>query len=251
MWFDSLDEDEEAGCVSNLSDEVCLNALERNTTYTLCLLEETKDVEIDGKIYAPRHCRGITTSPSWEDRSWITNKFILTTIAIIISSLIIAIIIAGLLTYLCIRQHPKLIEGSKKVIVIKENDKRQINETEVEFDRPPYIDPSFIYERGYLTPNFHKYSRIKYRPNCSGNQSHWTVYNDNEAYVQANSPSRQQLETWRTNGQRKRPRLDNIYSYNQGSDYAEIPPPIPGGHPFNRQKRNNPYPYLHDIYSIV
>lgn len=252
LWFNY--DNENYYCNTNLTGQVLLNEIESSTTYTMCLLQ-LNNARVEDNIYTPRHCRGLRTRDPWTKQPWITNDLIGTTIAVIIIIGIVLIILSTVITYFCIRKYPNLIKGNKKIIVIKEKDTTQYNQSQREFDRPAYADPSVItYDRGYLTPNLHKYSRIKYKPPFHTNPPNASIYSDNEIYIQADAPTRFQLETWRTNI-RKRPRLDNIYNRSNRIDecieYDEIPPPVPSGHPINRT-RSTVYPiYNHNLYSLA
>lgn len=250
MWFNTKNKNETV-CITNFAHEINLSpSMKRGTTYTMCLLEQSKE---NNEVYTPYDCTGVTTPVEWEEDTWIKNKSIILVACVATISLILAVIISASLVYICIRRHPRLIKGSNKVIIVKEKSAAGRGvERPREFERPAYTAPSITtYEHHYLTPNFHKYAKVRYRPPVHGNLIGRNLYDENSLYVQADAPTRFQLETWRLNV-RKRPKLDRVYDQQEEIiDYDEIPPPVPAGHPKTRYNNQLPTIYSHNLYSIA
>lgn len=204
-----------------------LEHLKRGTTYTICLLHETN------LIYSPHDCNGITIPLEPGLRTWIPNNLRNTIIASLAAIIIILIVLTSLLVFYCILKHPSLIKGNKKVIIIKQKKANEIYALPREYEKPTYVAPSVTtFNNGYMTPKYTKYQRVKYRSPLQRSYSDESIFSDTLSYVCAKTPTRLQLETWRTNANaRRRPRLDAIYKNDYCSEYDEIPPPLPPGGP--------------------
>lgn len=232
-------------CTANLQNQMFIENLQRGKTYTICLLHEIN------LIYSPNDCNGLTIPLEWGLRTWIPNNLQITLIASLLAIKIVLIVSTGLLVFYCIRQHPSLIKGNKKVIIIKQKKANEIYALPREYERPAYVAPTVTtYNNGYMTPKYAKYQRVKYRPPLQRSYSDESIFSDTFSYVQAKTPTRLQLETWRTHtNTRRRPKLDVIYKNEYCSEYDEIPPPLPPGGPpkkgFSREtcviNHDNPY----------
>lgn len=243
-WINSNNQSD-AGCEANLVEQINLVDLKQGSTYSLCFLHSTDNI-----TYMPRTCTGITIPVEWSERAWMKNKSIIPIVSTLGVSLIVAALLSASVAYVCIRNHPKLIKGSKKVVIIKGTNKSRNIEMPKQIEtRPAYISPSIItYEQSYLTPNYDNYARVKHRPPIHRNIAEYHQSNENDIYIEANAPSRFQLETWRMNS-RKRPPINNVHRFGEIYEYDEIPPPVPGNHPYNYGPRTPNVIYSDNFYS--
>lgn len=212
MWTNTYDENE---CVyeEHVKENMFIYDLTRGSTYSFCLLEG------DNSTMTPYNCAGHTIPVEWDEDAWLKNKIIIPVISVIVVTLVIIIILSALIVYYCIRKHPRLIKGNKNVVIIKKKHNGQNMDMIGEFDRPVYIAPSAVtYDQGYLTPNYRKYARVKYRPPLL------------QRISEHNSDS--SVENWTFNTPHSS-RLENNSRSQMFSEYDEIPPPIPGNHPYN------------------
>ncbi|RZB84943.1 LRR 8 domain containing protein, partial [Asbolus verrucosus] len=154
IWFNSRDRSRH-GCECNLSKTIPLNDFFNEETYTVCLMNN------ESNTVSPFDCAGLTIPPKWENQTWISNRLISIVICAICGSLLTAVLVSALIMFYCIRQHPNLIKGNKRVIIVGSKATDAIVMPKP-YDELNYTPPSFNSgSGGYLTPVNQNYDQVR------------------------------------------------------------------------------------------
>ncbi|XP_015835142.2 leucine-rich repeat-containing protein 4C [Tribolium castaneum] len=181
-------------------------------TYLFCFLEPSQDTA------SPFDCSALTTPPALEDQTWITNKLKMPLIIAIGGSLLAAVLMSGIIVFYCIRQHPNLIKGNKRVIMVESQAADAIVMPKT-YDEVNYRPPSLnSRSNGYLTP---RYNRV-YNP------QHVRTVSEHTAFV---IPT----ESCKKGHYRRRTRVEHVTESFNDHVY-EPPPPLPPNHPSEMRK---------------
>ncbi|XP_064215093.1 uncharacterized protein LOC107397875 isoform X2 [Tribolium castaneum] len=185
--------------------------LENEETYLFCFLEPFQDTA------SPDDCGAVTTPPALGNRAWITNKFKIPLIFAVGGSLLAAVLISGIVVFYCIRQHPNLIKGNKRVIMVESQAADAIIMPKT-YDEVNYRPPSLnSYSNGYLTPKYNWVYKQRIVP------QHVRTISEHTAFV---IPS----ESCRKGHYRRRTRVEHVTQSFDDHVY-EPPPPLPPNHP--------------------
>ncbi|KAF2901007.1 hypothetical protein ILUMI_05174 [Ignelater luminosus] len=232
IWFNANDKSE-YGCVTPIVLNQTLEGLSRGTTYAFSLLE------IGNKEVSPKSTFCLTIQPEWSIRSWIPNGYQNTIIAGLVCILLFVICLTAYITFICIRRHPRVISSNKSVIIVKSKKDSQSESPPREYEGPAYYEPYLVpSSQGYLTPKFHRYSKVRYRPPLMRSISEWSVSSSTPPSTYADPRQLAGMKMLKLN----RNKLNEVENYD---DYRPpLPPPNPGS---NRPRILQE----EDIYSAV
>lgn len=235
IWFNANDKSE-YGCVTPIIVNQTLVGLNRGTSYTFSLLK------IGKREVSPKSTFCLATEPEWSLRTWIHNRYQNTVIAGSVCVLLFVICLTAYVTFLCIRRHPKVISSNKSVIIVKSKKDSQSESLPKEYEGPAYYEPYLVpSSQGYLTPKYHRYSKVRYRPPLVRSISEWTVSSSTVPSTYADPRQLQELKMLKLN----RNRINEVESY------EEYRPPLPPPNPGSNRPRVLPDTQAEDIYSAV
>lgn len=107
-------ENKEINCtISSDSVHYFLKDLRSGEIYTVCMMSKASTT------VSPENCASLLVPFSYEDQEWIRNKHKPLIIGLTCCICLSISLLSGLVVFYTIRQHPKLIKSSKKVIVVK------------------------------------------------------------------------------------------------------------------------------------
>lgn len=166
------------------------------------------------------------------------------------------IIITSFFVYFCVRYNPQLIKGNQRVIIVKNKKGSEIMLPQ-QYDKPPYIAPSHLSlsnitsgaTSGYLTPNYHRYARVRYRSPILRTVSEASIYGRSNG----SSMGYNDVDLF----SRRNTLTAGSQHYNVPKDYGESyeiegfyehPPPLP---PPNGNRRRRMTKIQENIYSIA
>ncbi|KAJ8955279.1 hypothetical protein NQ318_000307 [Aromia moschata] len=204
------------GCVHNVQEIIQLSNLQYDNTYTLCLLKESSDT------VTPFDCTSLSVPPEWKNLAWIKNKYIPIVIGAVAGATVAIVLTTSLIIFYTIRQHPKLIKGNKRVVIVRNKSADAL--VMPNYDRQPYIPPSITTNsEGYLTPRHKMYTRVNERRFRPLNTITENFYRD-MLYNRSMGSYQEQMFHRRAAG-------NGVYEA----------PPLPPNHPSDRLK-NSPRP---------
>ncbi|CAL7951880.1 unnamed protein product [Xylocopa violacea] len=194
FWFSNDNAKRSLACVKNVASSYLLCNIDPETTYTICLLDDNKG------IVSPLNCLAATTSPTYEFSTWLTNSDKSMVFLVSSLSIILILIIGGVLSFLMVRNHPKLLRGNKRVIVVKHrnvdaivlprgvdvSDEKQGREIVATYE-------SKSQEDGYVVPLPPARKPLSQRSRLS----EMSVQSDEHSYVSEIEPTESQLDSWR------------------------------------------------------
>ncbi|XP_060528300.1 uncharacterized protein LOC132703192 [Cylas formicarius] len=141
------------GCVYEIDQDIYMD-LQYESTYTICLANNDT---VDIFALTNKECTALNIALEWGKRAWITNNDMMYAIIVLVVSVLLGVVCASVIVYFVVRQHPELIKGNKRVILVK-------NKSAPEFlVMPDYTKRNtllsvYTNSDGYLTP---KYRRCK------------------------------------------------------------------------------------------
>ncbi|XP_044254924.1 uncharacterized protein LOC123005307 [Tribolium madens] len=190
--------------------------LKSEKTYTFCILQPSSNTA------SPFDCTALTTPPPLEKRAWITNNFKIPLILAISGSILAAIFVSGIIVFYCIRQHPNLIKGNKRVIIVESKAADAIIMPKTYYDEINYTPPSlYSYSNGYLTPKYNGINTQIIVP------QHLRTIAEHTAFV---IPTNNTDGRFRKGHYRRRTRVEHVTQSFDDHVY-ESPPPLPPNHP--------------------
>ena len=113
LWFDNGNVAGSLGCAKNVRRSYQLWNIDQQATYTICLLDD------NGDTMSPLNCLAVTTKPTYESGTWLTNADKSLVFLVLTLSLILLFLVGGTLSFLLIRRYPTLLRGSKRVMLVK------------------------------------------------------------------------------------------------------------------------------------
>lgn len=206
-------------CIKNAETNVLYETyLDYEQTYVFCLLQ------FEHEVTSPFDCAAITTPPSFDKQTWLPNSFKFPIILGITGSLIAAILISALTMFFCVRQHPSLIKGNKRVIIVESEAADAIVMPKTYYDEVNYTPPSLhSHSNGYLTP---KYNGVYSQRSIPG---HLRTISEHTTYVLPKRNGRLRKGHYR--------RETTVQHVMQGyDDHLYEPPPLPPNHPSELRK---------------
>ncbi|XP_076754273.1 uncharacterized protein LOC143425414 [Xylocopa sonorina] len=194
FWFSNDDTNRSLSCVKNVNSSYLVRNIDPDTTYTICLLNDNEGTA------SPLNCLAATTNPTYGARTWLTNSDKSLVFIACALSVILLLIVGGVLSFLTVMRHPKLLRGNKRVMVVKHrnvdaivlprgvdmNDEKQGRENEAPYESKSQTD-------GYVVPL--PPARKSLTP--MSRRSEMSLHSDEHSYVSEIEPTESQLDSWR------------------------------------------------------
>ncbi|XP_033354475.1 leucine-rich repeat transmembrane protein FLRT3-like isoform X2 [Bombus vosnesenskii] len=194
LWFDNNNVDSSLGCAKNVKYSYLLQNIDSQATYTICLLDD------NGDNVSPLNCLAVTTRPTYEYRTWLTNADKSLVFPLLISSLILLFFVGAFLSFLLIRRYPTLLRGNKRIMLVKRRNVDAIVLPKgVDMDEEKQrksISVSYVsklYEDGYVTPLPPERMLLPRRSRISRTSSQ----SDRNSYVSEVETIESQLAFWK------------------------------------------------------
>lgn len=193
LWFNNDDVENSINCVKNVKRSYLVQNIDPQTTYTICLLLDNENT-----VWSPLNCLAVTTSPTYEYRTWLTNGDKSLVFSVLTFSSIVLFLVGIVVTLLTVRRHPILLRGSKRLMFVKRRNVDAIvlpKGIDVDEEKPRNdvsFDPKF-HEDGYVTPLPPAPIPVPRRSRVS----RISVQSDWHSYVSEIEPSDTQMESWR------------------------------------------------------
>ncbi|XP_063928152.1 uncharacterized protein LOC135141202 isoform X2 [Zophobas morio] len=218
LWYNTNNNDI-IMCANNLTDgiEITLGGLDENATYIFCVIDPSNG---NGTV-SPLDC-GAFTIPFRIDETlaWISQNDMIAVICGFCGSLILVSLITGFIVFYCIRQHPSLIKGNKRVIIVESKAADAIVMPRY-YDEINYNPPSLnSYSNGYLTPKH----RGVYSPPRPSSRLRTISENTDFSVPTTSSGGRMKKGHYK-----KRTRLEHVTR--AFDEHVYEPPPLPPNHP--------------------
>ncbi|XP_053994267.1 leucine-rich repeat transmembrane protein FLRT3-like [Hylaeus volcanicus] len=154
LWFDNDDVDRSLNCAKNVKHSYLLQGIDPQTTYTICLLNDN-----DTSFVSPLNCLAVTTNPTYEASTWLTNADKSAVFLSLTVSLLLMLAIGAFIAFVLIWRNPSLLRGSKRVMLVKRRNVDAIVLPKgVNVDEEKRVNGNVayvsnkMYEDGYITP---------------------------------------------------------------------------------------------------
>lgn len=218
IWFDN-DIEDSVNCMTNVKNSIYLDQLQPGVSYTICLLD------IARHLTSPFNCLSLQTTPVYNERLWLANKDKTTAISILIVVLIFVCLMSVTGSYYVVRENPKLLKGSKRIIMVRHRAAEAIVLPEgitVDYGNLPKAAASISRsssQKDYVSPVNQRRLLSRKSSSVSGTSSR--TGSSGNSYVSGIEPTSVQLMAWRIR------RIKEIMSCNKTTDGEESLPPIP------------------------
>ncbi|XP_034183057.2 uncharacterized protein LOC117605633 [Osmia lignaria lignaria] len=193
LWFNNDDVENSLSCVKNVKHSYLVQNIDPQTTYTICLLDDNENT-----VSSPLNCLAVTTSPTYEYRTWLTNANKSLVFCVSIFSLIVLFLMGAVIALLMVRRHPILLRGSKRLMFVKRRNVDAIvlpKGIDIDEEKPRNnvsFDQKF-HEDEYITPLPPASIPVPRRSRVS----RISVQSDWHSYVSQIEPNDTPLEYWR------------------------------------------------------
>ncbi|XP_020297958.1 leucine-rich repeat transmembrane protein FLRT3-like [Pseudomyrmex gracilis] len=181
-------------CISKVRSHYVLDNVEPQASYTICSSDNVK--------FSPLNCLGLTTRVVSSSGSWLSKIDTKVIIAVFVSSLIFVCLVSAVLMFITVRQHPAMLRGSKRVVIVKRRSPnamilpKGISSETIESAKKNTVST--------ISRNLNKIEYVIPLPPSARNSlrrnsrtSEASVKSDGPSYISGVEPTLSQLNTWR------------------------------------------------------
>ncbi|XP_076164176.1 uncharacterized protein LOC143145048 isoform X2 [Ptiloglossa arizonensis] len=115
LWFANNDVDQSLGCAKNVKDSYLVQGTHPQTTYTICLLNDSTTIV----TVSPLNCLAVTTRSTYESSVWLTNANRRLAFLTLSLASFLCFVLGAFVAFLVVRRNPSLLRGSKRVMLVK------------------------------------------------------------------------------------------------------------------------------------
>ncbi|XP_076643582.1 uncharacterized protein LOC143353863 [Halictus rubicundus] len=213
LWFDNGSPKRSVSCAKHVRRSYHVQNVDPETSYTICLLTDNEDT------VSPLNCLAATTLPAYMSRTWLRNADKAQTV-ILLTLVVATVFFIGIFaTFLIVWKYPSLLQGSKRVMLVKKNEldaivlPKGVNVEKKGWRRGGVAQGDNKVEDGYITP----LPPAPLLPPRTSRISRVSLLSDWHSYVSEVEPTETQLTSWG---------LARLHSdlENQTADAPPLPP---------------------------